>query len=290
MYAQYNGYRFSQNTEVPTVCNPYTLTSCLRDLMERPETRPGRHQDWPRHWAESGTPRFLIDLLHQDRRALSVPCALEQFPPPPVYSLQRPNAAMLMLQTGYYTLQGVGRDLRLDYPNREVQRTFAESLLASCDLMYSSRLMQDLYGALAASDESGFPRHLTTYLYNMPYDHLQSEHSYTLVMQALCLLLNTDSQAERHNWAGRSDLTVFLPDRIYVFELKYNGTLLAAEAQRDQRNYGRELASRGVLLYAFHLNFVRDPGTREPPRIACSLQKLDFAAEATARPSSCRAF
>ncbi len=100
------------------------------------------------------------------------------------------------------------------------------------------------------------------------------EHSYTLITLALCALIAPESEAERHNVLGRSDLTVFLPGKIYILELKYNGSLIAAETQRDCRNYGRELADRNAELYALHLNFIREP--EGPLHIEGSLKPLDF--------------
>ncbi len=69
---------------------------------------------------------------------------------------------MLMLQTGYYTLRGKPGTLRLAYPNREVEQTYARSLLAAYSLTFPSRLQADLYQALMNSDIDCFVHHLTT--------------------------------------------------------------------------------------------------------------------------------
>ncbi len=275
VYDHYNGYRFAAPTDTPTVCNPFTLTSCLRDLLARPETRPVHGVDWPHHWADSGTPELLHDLV----RRQGVPShdnELDGCPPDPIYSLRSPDYKTLMLQSGYYTLRGTQDQLWLDYPNREVRRAYAHSLLKACDLPASSRIQGKLVESLRDGKADDFLYDLTSCFYRMPYDHLQDESDCALAMQALCLLLSDDSVAETHNWAGRCDLTVFLPHRIYVFELKYNESLIHAERQRARRNYGREYASRGLDVMAFQLNFVHDPDSREPPHIEGNMHRLDF--------------
>ena len=275
VYDHYNGYRFAAPADTPTVCNPFTLTSCLHDLLARPETRPVHDMDWPHHWADSGTPELLHDLVRR-QGVLHHDNDLDEFPPDPIYSLRSPDYKTLMLQSGYYTLRGTPDQLHLDYPNREVRRAYARSLLKACDLPATSRIQGQLATALRDGKTDDFLYDLTSCFYRMPYDHLQNESDCVLVMQALCLLLSDDSVAETHNWAGRCDLTVFLPHRIYVFELKYNGSLIHAERQRAQRNYGREYASRGLDVMAFQLNFVHDPDSGKPPHIEGSMHRLDF--------------
>ncbi len=276
---QYNGYRFGAAAHTRHVCNPFTLTACINDLLTRPDIRPVQIGDWPRHWAYSGTPEFLTELIRRQGSVLPHAQELNEFPPAPIYDLHNPDAAMLMLQTGYSTLRGQPGQLWLDYPNHEVRHTYALSLLRAFRVPYSSHLMELLYQSLRAGDHREFIFHLTSCYASIPYDYLDSEHSYTIVLQTLCLLLNTEVQAERHNWSGRSDLTVFLPECIYVFALKYNGSLLRAERQVHRRHYGREHASRGVDLYACYLNFKRDVTRQEPPVIESKVQKLDFPPE-----------
>lgn len=67
-----------------------------------------------------------------------------------------------------------------------------------------------------------FIHHLTTYV---PYDYMDGEHSYTLIVLALCILITPHSEAERHNVLGHSDLSVFLPGKIYLLELKPKATI-----------------------------------------------------------------
>ncbi len=170
MYSQYNGYRFGVTAETPWVCNPYTLTACLSDLLAYPALRPNNTQGWPQHWADSGTPQFLTDLVRRPGAWAPGTHSLGEFPPPPIYNLEKPIVDMLMLQTGYYTLRGKPGTLRLAYPNREVEQTYARSLLAAYSLTFPSRLQADLYQALMNSDIDCFVHHLTPYMYKMPYD------------------------------------------------------------------------------------------------------------------------
>ncbi len=279
LYQQYNGYRFSLQDGTPTVCNPYTLTRCLQSLLDNPDLLPATPAEWPRPWAASGTPQFLVDILRHQRPSPAVRLPrnrMYHYIQQPLYHLEHPDLDLLMLQTGYYTLHGTEEGFRLDFPNAEVQSDFAESLLNDVSHRPWNPIMTQLHQSLQDVDLEAFRFHLTTYLAGMPYEYMQVEYAYTLVVKAFCDLLNLECWAELHNWVGRSDLVILLPDKGYVMELKYNGHLQSAAIQTIRNHYGRQLDSRGLDLYAVQLNITRDPKSPFPPCLEYACQPLDW--------------
>lgn len=287
MYRQYNGYCFDLDGDAPTVCNPFTLIQCLEHLLERPRPCPSRPSVWPRPWANSGSSRFLANLLkaqHPAGDGIMSPETLDEYIRAPILSLEAPNPDILMLQTGYYTPRRYGSTFRLCYPSPEVQIDIAQHILGS----YESRvplLFRNLYAALRDGDAARFLNGYATWLSGMPYAQMHGEYAYTLTLKALCDFLNVDSRAEVHNWVGRADLVVLVPDnrKGYVFELKYNGNLLSAATQAIQRQYGRAMTI-AYDMKAVPLNIRQI--AKEPPEFEYTVVDLDWSAARETRESS----
>ncbi len=279
LYQQYNGYRFSLQDDTSTVCNPFTLTQCLQKLLDDPALCPTTPAEWPRPWAASGTPQFLVQALRHQRPTGSEILSrtdMANWVWQPLYRLDRPDPDLLMLQTGYYTLRQTAEGFQLDFPNTEVRTDFAEGVLRESSADYRSPLPRALFRSLQVVNIEAFCFHLTTYLASMPYEYMQVEYAYTLVVKAFCDLINVECWAELHNRVGRSDLVVLLPDKGYVMELKYNGSLQSAALQTVRNDCGRQLASRGLDLYSLQLNIIYDPDGTKPPRLECAHHPLDW--------------
>ncbi len=110
----YDGYRFAERAA--RVYNPFSVLQAFD------------HQRLGNYWFESGTPRFLVDLLRQ-----------QGYEPPRLEGLQVSRSVFtafdidylvpeaLLFQTGYLTIVDVEEGIyTLDYPNREVKTSFTE--------------------------------------------------------------------------------------------------------------------------------------------------------------------
>jgi hypothetical protein len=112
----YNGYTWDMKT---WVYNPFSLINFFSTCQ------------YNSYWFESGTPTFLINVLKAkkqfnfDNREASL-IKLSSF------DIEKIEVLPLMFQTGYLTLSAydeIGEIYTLNFPNREVEKTFNEILL-----------------------------------------------------------------------------------------------------------------------------------------------------------------
>ena len=116
----YDGYHFTHDVE--GVYNPFCLLKCLK------------YQDFGSYWFESGTPSFLVKTLQNQPMELSnmVSGRLVNENLFKNYDPDSKNMLPVIYQSGYLTIKGFEKDLRLfklDFPNQEVQSGFLEVLL-----------------------------------------------------------------------------------------------------------------------------------------------------------------
>ena len=263
----YNGYCFGHPGFSKNVYNPFSLLHCLRDMQAASAGAKWQWLGWPNYWSESGTPRFLVQMIRNGDLALSRD-------PPPVHQLMRTTYDLnnidygsLMLQTGYLTLRlDQGKRLRYDYPNNEVRLTFASSLLEDFGRYATTDELTGLHRALATENYEDFRTRLHTFMAGMPGEKIANETDCHLSLHALCQLMRVEFQSEVHQLGGRSDLEVLFPNHICVFEFKYNSSPQAALDQIEARDYGRRYFASERRVVAIGLNFI--PGSsEEPPRI-----------------------
>ena len=81
--------------------------------------------------------------------------------------------------------------------------------------------------------------------------------SYEYTLYLIFSMLNVYVKTQVKCAGGRADMVVWMPDTVYVFELKVNGTAQQALAQIDQKGYaipyqadGRRVVKVGVKFNA----------------------------------------
>ena len=116
----YNGYRFEENS--PTVYNPVSIAKFFE--------AGGKFKNF---WFETGTPKFLIELLKKGDYDLP---SLESLSIDETgfsaYEISNMAAEPLLFQTGYLTITGHDPETMvhtLGYPNREVKNAFLRHFL-----------------------------------------------------------------------------------------------------------------------------------------------------------------
>jgi len=85
-------------------------------------------------------------------------------------------------------------------------------------------------------------------------------YEYTLYL--IFSMLNVYVRTQVHVAGGRADMVVWMPDTIYVFELKVNGTAQQALAQIDKNGYAIPYQAEGRRVVKVGVKFNRD--TRVP--------------------------
>ena len=253
---RYDGYHFSEVSD--DIYNPYSLLNAFGD----------RKLD--NYWFASGTPTFLIrqlqhfktDIMSLDR--LEVPSsAFDQ----PTENMK--NALPLLYQSGYLTIKDYDHELEsytLSIPNQEVRIGYVKGLLpiytgldeAEVQMGFAAKFWK----ALRNRDIDLAMREMQAYMAGIPYvegfkQKLQEaatrEGFYEYTMYLIFSMLNVYVRTQVRCAGGRADMVVWMPDTIYVFEMKIHDTARNALQQIDDRGYaipyqadGRPVVKVGV--------------------------------------------
>jgi hypothetical protein len=253
---QYDGYRFAGKS--PDIYNPFSLLKCFNQ------------RKIANYWFESGTPTFL---LHQMRHFRTDITALEDIQAA-ASDFDRPTEAMndalpLLYQAGYLTIKGYDPNLEnytLSIPNQEVRVGFVEGLIP----LYLSLSIRDVrqgfankfYVALQKGDINLALTEMKAYFAGLPYiegfkekmgDITKAEGFYEWTFYLIFSMLNLYVRTQVKTINGRADMVIHMPNAIYVFELKINGTAKEALEQINSKGYavpyltdGRKVVKVGV--------------------------------------------
>ena len=262
---RYDGYHFSSVSD--DIYNPYSLLNALCD------------QQLDNYWFASGTPTFLIrqlqhfktDIMSFDR--LEVPSsAFDQ----PTENMK--DALPLLYQSGYLTIKDYDRDIEaytLSIPNQEVRIGYVKGLLpiytglndAEVQIGFAAKFWR----ALKQGDVDLAMREMQTFLAGVPYvegfkkkleEAATAEGFYEYTMYLIFSMLNVYVRTQVKCARGRTDMVVWMPDTIYVFELKVSGTAEQALEQIDDRGYAIPYQADGRRVVKVGVKF--NPDTRVP--------------------------
>lgn len=263
---QYDGYHFSEDS--PEVYNPFSLLKCFQ------------RRKIDSYWFESGTPTYLIHQLRQfgtditSLERLEVPAdAFDQ----PTENMH--DALPLLYQTGYLTIKDYDRltgIYTLSLPNEEVRVGYVRGLLP----IYSGVTGTDVqtgfalkfWKALLANDIDLALRQIQSYLAGIPYvegfkkklaEAATAEGFYEYTFYLIFSMLNVYVQTQVKVSGGRVDVVVFMPDTIYIIELKAGGSAEDALQQIDEKGYAAAYRSDGRRIVKVGVNMDRDTRTVE---------------------------
>ncbi len=214
----YNGYNFLGDK----VYNPYDILLFIRN-----------HCVFDNYWFETGTPRFLIELIKKnsyfipDFLNINVDKSLVNS-----FDLENLNLETILFQTGYLTIkrviqEGMGVAYELGFPNKEVQISFNEYILRSM-IMSSQKesIRYELLDIINAGDverlEGSIKRLFASIAYNnfTNNDIERYEGFYASVLYACFASIGVDIIAEDVSNKGRIDLTLKAGGRTFLFEFK----------------------------------------------------------------------
>ena len=245
----YDGYHFSKKSE--DVFNPFSLVKALnaRDIAP--------------YWFGSGTPTYLIKTLQKyhvnvmDIEKKS--CDVDDFDVSPEMMT---SALPLLYQSGYLTIKKYNPILHrytLEYPNREVKIGMLKSLspnyLSPISLDNNS-LVGDFLEKLYDADVEGAMVRLKAYLASIS-NRLsnKNERDFQTVFYLIFNLMGAHMKVEEDSAIGRADAVVYMPDAVYVFELKYDGSAEEAIRQIDEKGYLIPYSADGKRLFKIGVNF-----------------------------------
>lgn len=262
---RYDGYHFSEDSE--DIYNPYSLLNAFTD------------NKLANYWFESGTPTFLIrqmQYFHTDIMSLD---RMEVF----ASEFDQPTEAMqsalpLLYQSGYVTIKSYDRETEtytLSIPNQEVRIGYAEGLLPVYTGLEAGRVKAGFalkfWQALKRKDVEQAMLDLQAYMASIPYvegfkkklkDVSTAEGFYEYTLYLIFSTLNFYVRTQVKCAGGRVDMVVWMPDTVYVFEMKVDGTAEEALHQIDTRNYALPYQTDGRYVVKVGVKFNAD--TRIP--------------------------
>ena len=237
---KYDGYHFTKASE--EVYNPFSLMKAFQQ------------REVANYWFESGTPTFLIrQMLHFNTDIT----ALDNMEVP-VTAFDQPTENMhdalpLLYQSGYLTIKDYDREAEiytLAFPNQEVRIGYVNGLVPVYTGLNNYEVQAGFalkfWRALKQGDVDLAMREMQAYLAGIPYvegfkqklaEAATAEGFYEYTMYLIFSMLNFDVRTQVKCAGGRTDMVVWMPGTVYVFELKVNGTAHEALAQINSRGY-----------------------------------------------------
>ena len=257
---QYDGYHFSD--DLTDIYNPFSLLNAF--AAQRVDD----------YWFRSGTPSYLIRLLNHTDEDLDELTGRYYDPSEFIdYKADVEKPLPMIFQSGYLTIKDCNirhNTFLLDFPNNEVRKGFvtmiASDYLKTKDSAHGWTL--EVVDALERGDLDRFRKLLTGFLADIPYTMRRKETErereryfhytfYLLMRMVSCYTVYTEKQQSE----GRVDCIVEVPDYIYVFEFKLDGTAAEALAQIESKGYARPYAADPRPLYRIGVSFSSETGT-----------------------------
>ena len=255
----YNGYGWRGES----VYNPFDLLL----LFQKRE-----YKAW---WFETATPGFLLKLMAE--RGFFTPRLANLHTGEALlttFDVEHISTEALLFQSGYLTIHaelhpdtGVTNFI-LGYPNREVETSMNNSLLASYtgDANQSHQHREQLRTLLRTPDLAALRDLFQAFFASIPHHWFTNnpiaryEGYYASVFYSYFAALGYDVIVEDATNHGRIDMTVKLPDRIYLFEFKVVELLPDGRAlqQLQDKAYADKYRSSGLPLILIGVEFSRE--------------------------------
>ena len=245
----YDGYHFSEQSE--DVFNPFSLIKALNGQKIAP------------YWFGSGTPTYIVKLLQKyhvnvmdiEKKSSDV----DEFDVSPE---QMTSALPLLYQSGYLTIKKYNHIVEtysLGYPNTEVKigmlKSLAPNYLSPLPFENNS-LVRDFVEKLYDRDMDGALQRLRAYLASISNRLAnKNEKDFQTVFYLIFNLMGAKIRVEEDSAIGRADAVLYLPDAVYVFELKFDGSAEEAIQQIDEKGYLIPYTADGKRLYKIGVNY-----------------------------------
>ena len=243
----YNGYSWDGEN---TVYNPFSLINFFS------------HKKFQDYWFQTGSPKFLIDLIKEKKsynfNNIRVTAAMVHS-----YEIENLDLRTLFFQTGYLTIKKMNRMngfLTLDYPNREVEQSMANHLMATMrgqDLTESATPVLMLEDAFLKNNVELVVKVIKTMLRDIPAILFgkQKEAFYHALVHLHFKYLGWLMESEVHTSDGRMDAVIKTNEYIYIFEFKIDTTAAEAIEQINEKNYADKYALENKKIVGVGINF-----------------------------------
>jgi len=248
----YDGYHFSKKS--PDIYNPFSLLQALKN------------KNIGYYWFSSATPTFLISQMKRfgvQPKNLGPQRAWESSFDAPTENMK--SITPLLYQSGYITIKGYDRttaEYTLDIPNREVRAGLMESLIPYVageeELIPAQQLISNMYRAFLNDDFDEVMELLKTFLGTIPQtDNVSKDYEgyYQSLLYVLFSLMCRYVQVEVRTPRGRADIVLESPHKVYVIEIKLNGSSAKAMEQINMKDYSERFVLCGKPIVNVGVNF-----------------------------------
>ena len=274
MYAKiklmYDGYHFSEDSL--SVYNPFSLLNAFMDNKLKS------------YWFASGTPTFLIRQLQHFKTDITALDKLEV----PASSFDQSTENMrtalpLLYQSGYLTIKGYDpatEAYTLSIPNQEVRIGYVKGLLPIYVGLDEGEVQMGFaakfWTALRSGDINLAMEHMQAYLAGVPYvegfkkklaEASTAEGFWEFTFYLIFSMLNVYVRTQVKVAGGRADLVVFMPDAIYIIELKAGGSAEQALQQIETKGYARPYLTDGRKIVKVGVNINKESSMIEDWKI-----------------------
>lgn len=246
----YNGYSWLGEK----VYNPFDILLLFSEKLFRP------------YWFSTGTPTFLLKLIEKNRYYLP---SLENVVKDDIildsFDVEYIELETLMWQTGYLTIDGVYKLLEktqyyLKIPNIEVQQAIFGVFADYLSKIHNSNIyINGVVRSLLECNFIDFEKHLKSLFSSIPYNNFtgvklyEYEGYYASVFYAYLKSLGVEVIGEDVTNKGRIDLTLKMPNGIFIFEFKSDGG--NALEQIKNKCYQEKYLCEGKDIYLVGVEF-----------------------------------
>jgi len=249
----YNGYNFLNDK----VYNPFDILLFIDS-----------HCEFSNYWFNTGTPSFLVKLFQEQNYNLAqfenlrVPLSILD-----AFDIEKLNLQTVMFQSGYLTIKEKRQrrsriEYILTYPNLETKMSFNDYLI---DYFVESPIEKNdvqngLIDMLEEANLDGLEQVLKSLFASLAYNNFSKnsiqnyEGFYASVIYAYFAGVGFDDiKAEDATNRGRIDLSVFIDDKVYIFEFKVNQS--GALEQIKSKNYHEKYRADFNEIYIVGVEF-----------------------------------
>jgi hypothetical protein len=251
----YDGYHFSEHSE--DVFNSFSLIKALNAQKIAP------------YWFDSGTSTFLINILKAyNVNVMNIERDGTDVNDFDVSPEQMTTVLPLLYQGGYLTIKEydpITESYKLGYPNTEVRIGMLKNLAPNYLSPISTDnngLVKKLVRTLYDGDVESAMTSLRAYLSSIS-NRLsnKNERDFQTVFYLIFNLMGAYIRVEEKSAIGRADAVVYVPDAVYVFELKFDGSAEDAIKQIDEKGYLIPYSADGKRLVKIGVNYDSDQRT-----------------------------
>ena len=247
----YDGYYFSKNKI--SVYNTYGLLNHFE-----------KSANFTPYWSLSGAPSFVLKYLEAKTvNAAEIEEAQMEDGNFGNYKDNNISLFPLLYQAGYLTISGYDERTgfyKLNYPNIEVRKTFAEFLsenYSTAETTLKKSVSVRLVDFLLENKLDEFMNLLKVYLQKVDYSLSSkiTEYYFEFAVSNIINMLGLVCVNEVHTANGRMDSVIYAGEYIYVLEFKADKPVTDALWQIEDRDYdliyrdsGRKIIKLGIIF------------------------------------------